>query len=78
MRPTLIALFAILAMLAAACGGDQLEGGDEGGDERADGGGSEATAAGSEAAGDGDGDGAAAGSEPLDGATIIVGSKDFD
>ena len=67
-RLTLIALFAILTMLAAACGGgDQLEGGGDT-DEAPD---SEAAATGSEGAG-------GAGGESLEGADITVGSKDFD
>lgn len=63
-------MLAALALLAAACGGDQLEGGDDAAE--GDGG---ATEEGTE-------DGAAAeltaGTEPLDGADITVGSKDFD
>jgi osmoprotectant transport system substrate-binding protein len=72
-RLTLIALFAILTMLAAACGGgDQLESGEDSGADAGGGSGSEATASGSE------GGAAAGGGESLEGADITVGSKDFD
>ena len=61
---TVLALFAALTLLASACGGgDQLEGGGNGGSTES---------AGSE------GGEVTAGSEALDGASIAVGSKDFD
>ena len=65
-KTVLLALFATLALLAAACGGgDQLESGD---------GGEEAPTA----SGGSEGGELTAGTEALDGAQITVGSKDFD
>jgi osmoprotectant transport system substrate-binding protein len=62
-KTALLALFAALALLAAACGGgDALEGG-----------GNEAPTAGGSEGGE-----LTAGTESLDGASITVGSKDFD
>jgi osmoprotectant transport system substrate-binding protein len=77
---------AAAALLATACGGDQLEGGGDDGSA-----GDDTTTDGTDgtdgSAGDDGGDGgdasaaggmAEAGGEPLDGAQLTVGSKDFD
>ena len=69
-RLTMITLFAVLTLLAAACGGDQLEGGEDAAEDGD--GGTEAAAAGTE------GGEVTAGTESLEGADITVGSKDFD
>lgn len=72
-RLILIAVFAILALLAAACGGDQLEGGDDEAAGDTGGDGTEAAAAAGTEGGE-----ITAGTESLEGADLTVGSKDFD
>lgn len=71
-RRTMLLTLAVLALLAAGCGGGLEDGGDDVADAPA----GDASGTGDDAAAGGDA--AAAGSESLEGAEITVGSKDFD